>query len=229
MTKQPTIYIVCSDRHRNGKTLLARILVDYLVLEDGDPFVIDTETPEGPLRGSFPGRTALVDFASVPGQMKLFDTIIAGPGRDYVIDLSTPQFESFFDIQKKLDFMAEATRVGFRVVVLFIVDKYHGSLAAADDVRHAIYPGHVILVNNAFVGGALSWGEKRPRFNIPVMDRSVADLLENRRFSIRGFLLGEDYSLDAQVEAKLRSFLIAVVQALDGIEPAIEVSNRRRS
>lgn len=228
MTKQPTIYIVCSDRHRNGKTLLARILVDYLVLEDQDPFVIDTEAPEGPLRASFPGRTALVDFGSVTGQMKLFDTIIAGPGRDYVIDLATPQFESFFDIQKKLDFMAEATRVGFRVIVLFIVDKYHGSLAAADDVRHSIYPGHVLLVNNAFVGGALSWGDKRPRFNIPVMDRSVADLLDNRRFSVRSFMLGDDFSLNPEAEAKLRSFLIAVVHALDGMEPAVEASNRRR-
>lgn len=228
MAKQPTIYIVCSDRHRNGKTLLARILVDYLVLEDRDPFVIDTEAPEGPLRASFPGRTALVDFAAVAGQMKLFDTIIAGPGRDYVIDLATPQFEAFFDIQKKLDFMTEASRVGFRVIVLFIVDKYHGSLAAADDVRHAIFPGHVLLVNNAFVGGALSWGDKRPRFNVPVMDRSTAELLENKRFSIRSFLLGDDFQLAPEVDAKLRSFLSAVVGALDSIEPAIEATSRKR-
>lgn len=228
MAKQPTIYIVCSDRHRNGKTLLARILVDYLVLEDRDPFVIDTEAPEGPLRASFPGRTALVDFGSVTGQMKLFDTIINGPGRDYVIDLGAPQFESFFDIQKKLDFPAEATRVGFRIVVLFIVDKYHGSLAAADDVRHTIFPGYVILVNNAHVGGALSWGDKAPKFNIPVMERGVAELLENKRFSVRGFLLGDEYQLEPKLEATLRSFLIAIVAAFDKMEPAITDAQKRR-
>jgi hypothetical protein len=223
-----TIYIVCSDRHRNGKTLLARLLIEYLLLEGHDPFVIDTESPEGPLRAAFPGRTALVDFASVPGQMKLFDTMINGPGRDYVIDLAAPQFESFFDIQKKLDFMAEATRVGFRVVVLFIVDKYHGSLAAADDVRHAIHPGFVLLVNNAHVGGALAWGDKAPKFNIPAADREVAELLENKRFSVRNFLLGDDYQLDAALEARLRSFIIAVVGIFDRIEPAIEEARKRR-
>ena len=211
MANKSTIYIVCSDRHRNGKTLLARLLVEYLLLEGHDPFVLDTEPPQGPLRSSFPGRTALVDFSSVTGQMKLFDTIINGPGRDYVIDLATPQFEGFFDIQKKLDFAAEATRVGFRIVVLFIVDKYHGSLAAADDVRHTIYPGFVILVNNAHVAGALSWGDKAPKFNIPAMDRDVSELLENKRFSVRNFLLGDEYHLEPKVDAKLRSFLTSAV------------------
>lgn len=228
MASQSTIYIVCSDRHRNGKTLLARLLVEYLLLEGRDPFVIDTEAPQGPLRASFPGRTALVDFSAVTGQMKLFDTIINGPGRDYVIDLAAPEFENFFDIQKKLDFAAEATRVGFRIVVLFIVDKYHGSLAAADDVRHAIFPGFVILVNNAHVGGALSWGDKAPKFNIPVMDRDVADLMENKRFSVRGFLLGDEFQFEPKLEAKLRSFLIAIVAAFDKMEPAIEEARKRR-
>jgi hypothetical protein len=228
VANEPTIYVVCSDRHRNGKTLLARVLIEYLLLEGHDPFVLDTEAPEGPLRSSFPGRTVIVDFASVTGQMKLFDTIINGPGRDYVIDLATDQFENFFDIQKKLDFMAEATRVGFRVIVLFIVDKYHGSLAAADDVRHAIHPGFVMLVNNAHVAGALGWGDKAPKFNIPVADREVADLLENKRFSVRGYLLGDDYHLDAKLDAKLRSFLIAIIGALDRVEPAIEEARKRR-
>ena len=36
MAGEPTVYIVCSDQHRNGKTMLARVLVDFLVL-DGIP------------------------------------------------------------------------------------------------------------------------------------------------------------------------------------------------
>lgn len=228
MANQSTIHIVCSDRHRNGKTLLARLLVEYLLLEGRDPFVLDTQSPEGPLRAAFPGRTALVDFNSVTGQMKLFDTIINGHGRDYVIDLATDQFENFFDIQKKLDFMNEASRVGFRIIVLYIVDKYHGSLAAADDVRHSIYPGFVLLVHNAHVGGALAWGDKAPRFSIPAADRDVAELLENKRFSVRGFLLGDDYQLEPTLEAKLRSFLIAIVSVFDRMEPAIAEAASRR-
>ena len=87
MAAPALIAIVCSDRHRNGKTLLARLLVDHLLMEERDPYCLDLSYPEGTLRSFFPGRTALVDFEHVPGQMKVFDTILAGPGRDYVIDV----------------------------------------------------------------------------------------------------------------------------------------------
>ena len=75
MAITPTIYVVVSDQHRNGKTLLARLLSDYLLLDGRDPFLFDTDAPDGPLRNFFPGRTALADFAAIRGQMKLFDTI----------------------------------------------------------------------------------------------------------------------------------------------------------
>jgi hypothetical protein len=110
----PTIYIICSDRHRNGKTLLARVLVDYLLLDHRDPFVIDANFPEGTLRAAFPGRTALVDFAQIQGQMKMFDTIMGSLGRDYVIDLPAPQLENFFEVFRQVNFKEEA--YGFRLV-----------------------------------------------------------------------------------------------------------------
>ena len=39
MASHFAVHIVCSDRHRNGKTLLARVLVDFLLLDGRDPFV----------------------------------------------------------------------------------------------------------------------------------------------------------------------------------------------
>ena len=50
MAYTPTVYITASDQHRNGKTLLARLLADYLLLDGRDPFMIDTDAPDGPLR-----------------------------------------------------------------------------------------------------------------------------------------------------------------------------------
>ena len=96
MAHIPTVYITASDQHRNGKTLLARLLADYLMLDGHDPFMIDTDAPDGPLRSYFPGRTALADFSQMQGQMKLFDTIMASPGRDYVVDLPVRHMEGFF-------------------------------------------------------------------------------------------------------------------------------------
>ena len=96
MADKPTIYIVASDASRNGKTLLARLVVDYLLLDGKDPFIFDTDAPDGPLRQFFPGRTALADFEKMPGRMKLFDTILTSPGRDYVIDLPQRHMQPFF-------------------------------------------------------------------------------------------------------------------------------------
>src|SRR5260221_14699743 len=95
MALEPSVYIIGSDQHRNGKTMLARVLVDYLMLDGRDPFAIDAGFPLGPLRNHFPGRTALVDFETVRGQMKVFDTILGTPGRDYVIDFTADQTQRF--------------------------------------------------------------------------------------------------------------------------------------
>ncbi|HQX84680.1 MAG TPA: hypothetical protein PKV23_04245, partial [Aestuariivirga sp.] len=182
MADKPTIYIVCSDRHRNGKTLLARVLVDYLMLEKRDPFVIDAGFPEGPLRAAFPGRTALVDFSQVQGQMKLFDTIMGSPGRDYVIDLPVPQTENFFATYSQLDFHIEATRAGFQIVVFFIVDKDYSSLRFSEDVQRQVAPALFIPVRNIYIGSALVPRGDTLSIDIPELDREVMNLIEARHF-----------------------------------------------
>ena len=227
MAAAPKIYIICSDRHRNGKTLLARVLVDYLMLEGKDPFVIDAGFPEGPLRTSFPGRTALVDFAQVQGQMKLFDTIMGSPGRDYVIDLPAPQTEKFFAAFRQLDFYNEASRAGFQLVVLFIVDKDLSSLKSADGIHQLVSPAMFIPVRNAFVGSALAHHENALTIDMPILDREVMNLIEVKRFSLRNFILGEEANMPAQFSRKLKIFLLEMMTALRDIEPAMSMAKLR--
>ena len=95
MPAPPTIYIVCSDRGRNGKTLLARVLTDHLLIDERDPFCFDLSAPEGALRAYFPGRTALIDINDENTRAKLFDIILSRTGRDYVIDVPGAQFARF--------------------------------------------------------------------------------------------------------------------------------------
>ncbi len=227
MAAAPKIYIICSDRHRNGKTLLARVLVDYLMLEGKDPFVIDAGFPEGALRASFPGRTALVDFSQVQGQMKLFDTIMGSPGRDYVIDLPAPQTEKFFEAFSQLDFYNEATRAGFQLVVLFVVDKDLSSLKSADAIRQLVSPAMFIPVRNAFVGSALAHHETALTIDMPILDREVMNLIEVKRFSLRSFILGEEANMPAQFSRKLKIFLLEMMTALRDIEPAMSMAKLR--
>ena len=122
MASPPLIAVVTSDRHRNGKTLLARVLVDFLLLETRDPYCLDLDHKDAALRSYFPGRTALVDFTHVAGQMQVFDTILAGPGRDYVIDVPAYHLPRFCEAMRDLEFRKAYEAAGFNFVLIYIID-----------------------------------------------------------------------------------------------------------
>jgi hypothetical protein len=215
LADRPTIYIVCSDRHRNGKTLLARVLVDYLLIEKRDPFVIDA------------GRTALVDFSQIQGQMKLFDTIMGSPGRDYVIDLPAPQTENFYATYRQLDFHLEATHAGFQVVVFFIVDKDYSSLKVSEGIQRQVAPALFIPVRNMQIGSALVPRGDTLSIDIPELDREVMSLIEVRYFSLRNFILGDEGNMPAPLSRKLKIFLLEMMTALRDIQPAMTLARLR--
>jgi len=214
---QPTVHIVCSDQHRNGKTLLARLLVDFLLLDGRDPLVIDTDAPEGPLRAFFPGRTTLADFAAITGQMKVFDTIMNSPGRDYVIDLPVRHREAFFAAARDLNFFEECHKTGFRVFVMFIVDSSLASLKIARQVREdrsidLFVPVRSMLVNS-------QWPADEGALTLPLLPAPLASAISNKRFSLREFINGDPQGLDDDMAHTLRTFMYEVLTGLNNLEP----------
>jgi hypothetical protein len=221
LATRPVVYIVCSDQHRNGKTLLARALVDYLMLDGHDPFVIDADFPHGSLRSFFPGRTSVVDFETIRGQMTLFDTILGSPGRDYVVDLPATQTTRFCKAATDLGFFTEARRSGFAVVILFIVDKTAESLASAAEVEKMTKLDLLIPVRNAFVGSALPAKYDGLTVTMPALDPKCLALIANKRFSFREFLLGDEAAVPEPLRRSLKSFLYVVMSAFNGITPTL--------
>jgi hypothetical protein len=217
VAQAPTLYISCSDQHRNGKTFLARLLVDYLMLDGRDPFAIDTDAPDGPLRAFFPGRTALADFSQISGQMKVFDTILASPGRDYVLDLPVRHMESFFKAVAELNFFEEAHRAGFRIMVFYVVDRATTSLKSARAVQE--FPGidMFVAVTNEFVGS--SWPRGEGCLALPELPRNLAIAISDKRISLRSFVLGDRQNLPENQINMLSSFLSQTLANLANIEP----------
>jgi hypothetical protein len=226
MAVHPTIYIVASDQHRNGKTLLARLLVDYLMLDGHDPFIIDTDAPDGPLRNYFPGRTALADFAAIKGQMKLFDTILAAPGRDYVIDLPVRHTENFFAAERDLGFFSACHAAGFRVFLFFVVDQSLVSLKAAKLAQR--YPGLDLFVpvRNMMVRSA--WPEDEGALSIPFLAAPVASVIGHRRFSFRLFVQGDTQGLSEDMVPVMQSFLYETLSNLSNLEPVFSLRELRK-
>ena len=224
MATSPTVHVVCSDQHRNGKTMLARVLVDFLVLDGRDPFCIDTDAPDGPLRSFFPGRTALADFAAIRGQMKLFDTILASPGRDYVIDLPARHTERFFQAARDLDFFAECKKTGYRVFVFFVVDNSFTSLKAAYALREEKGIDLFIPVRNMMVRS--NWPENEGALTIPFLAAPIASAISNRRFSLREIVNGDPQGLAPDMVVLLQTFLYEVLNSLSGLEPMRAISGK---
>jgi hypothetical protein len=222
MAVQPTIYIVASDQHRNGKTLLARLLVDYLMLDGRDPFVVDTDAPDGPLRNFFPGRTALADFAAITGQMKLFDTILAAPGRDYVVDLPARHSDNFFAAERDLGFFAECKKLGFRIFLFFIVDQTFLSLKVAQSLQHYVGVDLFVPVRNMLVRSM--WPEDDGALTMPYLAAPLASAINNRRFSFRSFVQGDTQGLPADDVPQLQNFLYEALNNLSNLEPVYSLS-----
>ena len=227
MASPPLIALICSDRHRNGKTLLSRVLVDFLLLDGRDLFCLDLSAPEGALRAYFPGRTALVDFAHVQGQMKVFDTILASPGRDYVIDLPSGELARFCAAVNDLDFRDAAHKAGFRIVVLFVIDAEDDSLRAAVATEDVLQPDLFIPVVNEFVGSALPGDGPGLVLTMPRLDPDVLPIISYRRFSFRHFLLGEEANVPVRLRGSLRHFLDTLRGGYRDIGPALTMQNLR--
>jgi hypothetical protein len=221
----PTVYITASDQHRNGKTLLARLLADYLLLDGRDPFMIDTDAPDGPLRNFFPGRTALADFATMAGQMKLFDTIIASPGRDYVIDLPARHTDGFFRAVGELNFFEELKKLGFRIIVFYVVDRQPASLRAAKAIQKFQHIDLFVPVENQHVGSF--WPKTEGDLVIPALPQALAIAIADRRFSLRGFVLGDTQHIAENDQLILSNFLYEVLNNLGNLEPLVSLQSLR--
>jgi hypothetical protein len=221
----PTIHIVASDEFRNGKTLLARCLADYLMLDRRDPFLIDTDTPDGALRDYFPGRTQLANFAKVQGQIKIFDTILASPGRDYVIDLTAKHTADFLQDVTELNFFAEARKLDFRIFIFFMVDQKPASAALAKHLQKSADIDLVVPVINRFVGSI--WPPEDGALILPALDHDAWQAISNRRFSFRSFVLGDTQNLPGQTVKSVNLFVYDVMQGLSNLESEISLRKLR--
>ena len=185
--------------------------------------------PEGPLRAVFPGRTALVNLDEIRGQMKLFDTILASPGRDYVIDLPAAGTPVFCEAAVELNFASEARKQGFAIAVLFVIDKHPELVTAAAGVHNILQPDIFVPVRNALVGSAYRAPPRDLVIDMPALDRELANITEDRRFSFRAFMLGDETAIPRDLRPKLKDFVARLQSAFRDIGPALSMQRIGRN
>lgn len=227
MPAPPTVFIICSDQVRNGKTLLSRVLIDFLLLEGHDPFCFDLSHPEGALRAFFPGRTSLIDFAQPESRAKVFDTILSRSGRDYVIDVPAQLLAMVCEAAAGDDFVARAREKDYRIAVLYIVDRDEKSLGTAVAVEELLQPDIFVPVANRLVGSALPDGVPGPALIMQRMEDDLSVLVSNRRFSLRAFMQGDEAAVPTRYRNGLKNFLHSLVTGMREFEPALSLQSLR--
>ncbi|MCA3562629.1 MAG: hypothetical protein IOC82_16565 [Aestuariivirga sp.] len=225
MPVTPTIYIVCSDRGRNGKTLLARILVDHLLIAERDPFCFDLSAPEGALRAYFPGRTALIDMGDENSRAKLFGILLARAGRDYVIDVPSAQLARFSEAAGAIGLHGKAAAMGLRLCILFVVDRDPASLKTAVALEEMLAPDLLAPVVNRSVGTSLPEGVPGPVIVIDKVEGELRAIMSHRRFSLRSFLLGDENDVPPRLRPQLKNMLHGAIDGIRNLDPAMTLQS----
>ena len=133
-SRRTPVFIVCSPRPRVGRTLIARLLVDYLVNDGRSPLAFDAN-PDDPVLSAYqPRQTVPATVADTPGEMALFDRLIVGDGRPKVIDLAPALFDAFFTSAETIAFVDSARARRIDTAALYVVENHARAVAAHRDL-----------------------------------------------------------------------------------------------
>ena len=132
------VYIICSPRPQVGKTLVGRLLGEFLLLKNGRVQAFDINLKEPSLLDYLPAVTETADVIDTYGKMQLMDRVIVDDGLSKVIDLGFHAFDEFFKMSEEIGFHKEAMRRNVAPIVLFIADTDRNSARGHEMLRQQI-------------------------------------------------------------------------------------------
>ena len=150
MSRTP-VYIICSPRPLVGKTLIARLLSEFLLLKNGTVAAFDINLKEPSLLDYLPGITETAEVDDTFGKMALMDRLIVNDALAKVIDLGFHAFDEFFKMSEEIGFMKEAARRGVAPVILFVADSDRASARGYATLQQQIPPNALVTVDNEYV------------------------------------------------------------------------------
>jgi hypothetical protein len=145
------VYIICSPRPLVGKTLVARLLSEFLLLKNGTVVAFDINLKEPSLLEYLPRITETAEVDNTFGKMSLMDRLIIDDGVAKVIDLGFHAFDEFFKMCEEIGFMKEAARRGVAPVILFVADTDRVSARGYPILQQQIPATALITVDNEYV------------------------------------------------------------------------------
>src|SRR5271163_4279843 len=149
--RQTPVYIICSPRPLVGKTLVARLLSEFLLLKHGTVAAFDINLKEPSLLEYLPRITETAEVDDTFGKMALMDRLIVNDGIAKVIDLGFHAFDEFFKMSEEIGFLKEAARRGVTPVILFVADTDRVSARGYEMLRQQIPAASLVTIDNEYI------------------------------------------------------------------------------
>ena len=187
------VYIICSPRPLVGKTLIARLLSEFLLLKNGTVAAFDINLKEPSLLEYLPDITETAEVDDTFGKMALMDRLIVNDGIAKVIDLGFHAFDEFFKMSEEIGFMKEAARRGVSPIILFVGDTDRVSARGYPMLQRQIPATALVTVDNEFVVR----GELPPAYaqgrvlRIPALPVFLKTYIDRLTFSFTEYLRNE--------------------------------------
>ena len=187
------VYIICSPRPLVGKTLIARLLSEFLLLKNGTVNSFDINLKEPSLLDYLPRTTETADVIDTYGKMQLMDRLIVDDGVAKGIDLGFHAFDEFFKMTAEIGFLKEAARRHVAPVILFVADLDRVSARAFPMLQQQIPPSALITVDNEHVvRGELPAAMESGRvLRISALPTFLKTYVDRLNFSFTGYLRAE--------------------------------------
>lgn len=187
------VYIVCSPRPIVGKTLLARLLSEFLLLKNGTVSAFDINLKEPSLLEYLPRTTETADVSDTYGKMQLMDRLIVHDGIGKVVDLGFHAFDEFFKMTHQIGFLKEAARRSVAPVVLFVADTDRVSARGYPMLQEQIPQEALITVDNEYVvrGELPAAMAQGPLLRISALPSFLKTYVDRQTFSFTDYLRSE--------------------------------------
>ena len=187
------VYIICSPRPLVGKTLIARLLSEFLLLKNGTVISFDINLKEPSLLEYLPRTTETADVIDTFGKMQLMDRLIVNDSIAKVLDLGFHAFDEFFKMTGEIGFLKEAARRGVSPIILFVADTDRASARAFPMLQQQIPPNALVTIDNEhIVRGELPPAFARGRvLRIAALPVFLKTYIDRLTFSFTGYLRNE--------------------------------------
>ena len=236
MTRKAGLHIICSDRARNGKTLLARLLADWLVLTGEAPLAVDHDLPASPFAGRTAAAARRVDFTRTPERVALFDAVIAAPGRAVVVDVPAPLLDRWIEEATTVGFLEAAAEQGPVPQFLHVIDRDRASLDAARRLAARVAPAMVWPVRNRAIGDCLEEADaaavyldlgRGGEIVLPALSADALAFVETPGFTFARFMRGDLAAPSARLSFELRDFCETMFDQFERMHFRVDMAGLR--